>query len=332
MSIQSIILISGYARSGKDTLANALTERLAHREPVRVKFADPLKRAVQLVLNDLGLGHIDAFTEDEELKKILRPLMVEVGKCARTIDKDVFVRAAWRDISDLFQNGKSVVIVPDLRYSNEIERFKEWAQVCCWNVVHLRICRVGNQAANEEEMHSVCSLPQADAYRTFTNGDFDGIKAWAKELCSNPFLPSQKPWPDLIEAAKRGVECTSGVPYEFVPDARIWTDAAPYIPPTKPGVDLDELLKRLEDLENEAATNGALRSLSDERGDKLDERILALERTDGVKARLDDLTKRVEHLEKAPWIDLQNAMLGIRVTLERMDARIKRLEANRHDF
>jgi hypothetical protein len=260
---------------------------------------------------------------------------VEVGKCARSIDKDVFVRAAWRDITDLFQNGKSVVIVPDLRYSNEIERFKEWAQVCCWNVLHLRICRMGNEAANEEEMQSICSLPEADAYGTFKNGDFEGIKAWAKELCSNPFLPPKKHWPDLIEAAKRGVECTSGVPYEFVPDARIWTAAAPYIPPTnQPGVPIDELLKRLEklevwfeDLNNDAATNGALRSLSNERADRLDERILALERTDGVKARLDDLTKRVEHLEKAPWIDLSNAMLGIRVTLERMDARIKSLEA-----
>jgi len=286
MSIQSIILISGYARSGKDTLANALTERLAHREPVRVKFADPLKRAVQLVLNDLGLGHIDAFTEDEELKKILRPLMVEVGKCARTIDKDVFVKAAWRDISDLFQNGKSVVIVPDLRYSNEIERFKEWAQVCCWNVVHLRICRVGNEAANEEEMHSVCSLPQADAYRTFTNGDFEGIKEWAKELCSNPFLPASC-WPDLIEAAKRGGECTSGVPYEFVKDARIWASGddaqKAHIEPTKPGVDLEALVKRVETLEEDGNIVDGIIDRVSQRVDNLSARLEAME---GIYAQL----------------------------------------------
>ena len=189
MSTKRIILISGYARSGKDCLANAIEKELAHLEPVRVKFANPLKRAVQLVLNDLGLGHIDAFTEDEELKKILRPLMVEVGKCARTIDKDVFVKAAWKDITDLFQNGKGVAIVPDLRYANEINLISQWARDVGWNVTHLRIGRMGNHAANDEELQSISSLPPSDAHRIFADGNILGIVQWAEELCRKPSMP-----------------------------------------------------------------------------------------------------------------------------------------------
>ena len=119
MSTKRIILISGYARSGKDSLANALEKQLAHREPVRVKFANVLKTALGVALQRIGLD-VDVFTEDEQQKQAIRPLLVEFGKFARSVDKDVFVKAAWKDICDLFQNGKGVVIVPDLRYANEI--------------------------------------------------------------------------------------------------------------------------------------------------------------------------------------------------------------------
>ena len=306
---------------------------------MRVKFANALKAKLGVSIAYLGLNSVDVFTEDDAEKKAIRPLLVEFGKFARSIDKDVFVKDAWYTIVDLFNNGKNVAIVPDLRYANEFDLISRWANEQEWAVTHLRICRMGNEAANEEELHSICSLPQADATRIFADGDLEGIERWAKELCSKPSIPLGTL--SRIELLKqRDKEYGTDYAEQFKDDAeqnaRIWASGddahKAHIQPTKPGVDLDKLLERLEDLENEAATNGALRSLSNERGDKLDERILALERTDGVKARLDDLLKRVEHLEKAPWIDLQNAMLGIRVTLERMDARIKRLEVERHDF
>ena len=290
MSTKRIILISGYARSGKDSLANALEKELAHLEPVRVKFADPLKRAVQLVLNDLGLGHIDAFTEDEELKKILRPLMVEVGKCARTIDKDVFVRAAWRDISDLFQNGKSVAIVPDLRYSNEIERFKEWAYVTDVTINHLRICRMGNEAANEEELQSICSLPQADATRIFIDGDLEGIERWAKELCRKPSMPVVAP----IDPAKVEAYCQPNKGTEA------WLNRDPYPVPTT------ELLKRIETLEGRA--DGAHKGLMED-----NDNMTYLIR------RVDNLTSRLEAMEGIYAQLIQKAELT--------EARLRRLES-----
>lgn len=355
MSTKRIILISGYARSGKDTLANALTKELAHLEPVRVKFADPLKRAVQLVLKELGLGHIDAFTEDEELKKILRPLMVEVGKCARAIDKDVFVKAAWRDIKDLFANGKNVAIVPDLRYFNEIELFKEWSDRNGWRLNHLRICRVGNGAANEEELHSICSLPQADAYRIFAEGDFNGIETWANELCRNPAMPV----PDWLKAGNTGCPADPvkvaayamfnagtkawlerkpvdlAVPkieacqeswsenwerrLKDLEAARIWASGddahKAHIQPPKPGVDLDDILKRIEYLEDNGRS-------AHQRIDGLHLEIRGLEDA-GQK-----LSQRVDNNFSGTCTN-QDSILGIRLALERIDARLKRLEVAR---
>ena len=237
MSTKRIILISGYARSGKDSLANALTKELAHLEPVRVKFADVLKASLSVSLKRIGLD-VDVFTEDNAAKQAIRPLLVEFGKFARSVDRDVFVRAAWKDICDLLENGKSVVIVPDLRYVNEFNLISEWSESCGWVVTHLRIARMGNHAANDEELQSICSLPQADAVRVFGEGDLAGIDAWAKELCRNPSLPV----------------------------------------PTISRVEVQ-------------AKTGAV-------GDR----------------------------------ELLDAVLGVRLQLERMEARIKRLEADRHDF
>jgi hypothetical protein len=180
----TIIMISGYARSGKDTLANALTE-YSRTESARVSFATPLKRAVQIALNELGLGHIDAFTEDPALKALLRPLFVEVGKAARAIDKDVFVKAAWRDVCDLAYQGKELIVVPDLRYSNEIELFRRWGEVNEYTVKHVHIRRSGNKAANQEEFESVHFLPLADDSCEFREGAISDIAEWADKYVSD---------------------------------------------------------------------------------------------------------------------------------------------------
>ena len=350
MSTKRIILISGYARSGKDTLANALDKQLADLEPVRVKFANVLKNALQKALNDVGLGHIDVFTEDPIQKELIRPLFVEFGKYCRANDKDVFVRTAWRDISDLFYNGKGVVIVPDLRYSNEIQLISEWAKQLGWNVIHIRICRIGNQAANEEEMQSVCSLPNADAYCTFAGGDVDGIERWAKDLIEAakkeeirksaimgalarmegleghhhvmpddqkttisprggfidpnkplPYLPhgnqtppASKPWPNLIEAAKQGL------PYEL------------QMPPVASEAAKEAMRK--------ATAAGPVHPWTawaeSEKADFRDNNV-------GVTA---SVPEQFTGAIVVPGNELLEQVLNIKLTLERMEARLKRLE------
>lgn len=178
----TIIMISGYARSGKDTLANAFLEAAQGHGRAKVSFATPLKKAVQLALNYLGLSHIDAFTEDPKLKALLRPLYVEVGKAARAIDKDVFVKAAWREVWGIIDKKDDIVVIPDLRYANEIEYFRSMSVTHGSHVFHMHIDRFGNEAANEEERESVKALPNPDCGVMFQDGQIEDIKKCAREL------------------------------------------------------------------------------------------------------------------------------------------------------
>ena len=206
----TIILISGYARSGKDTLAKALIEYARTKESARVSFATPLKRAVQLALNELGLGHIDAFTEDPKLKALLRPLFVEVGKAARAIDKDVFVKAAWKDICDLGSNGKELLVVPDLRYSNEIELFRKWGEGVGDTVKHIHISRSGNESANQEEYESVKALPSPDVGVMFMDGATSDIAQWADKYMTQLWV--------------KGIFKDKKIAVAYDEKASVWTD------------------------------------------------------------------------------------------------------------
>ena len=62
-----LIPIAGFARSGKDTLADAIFDHLAEDEPeysvIILKFADALKESLQVALDEAGVK-IDVFTED----------------------------------------------------------------------------------------------------------------------------------------------------------------------------------------------------------------------------------------------------------------------------
>lgn len=241
----TIIMISGYARSGKDTLANALIE-YSRTESARVSFATPLKRAVQLALKELGLGHIDAFTEDPALKALLRPLFVEVGKAARAIDKNVFVKAAWLDVNDLAHNGKELIVVPDLRYPNEIELFRKWAGDNGDTVKHVHIRREGNEAANEEEYLSVLSLPLADDRCQFEDGAVGGIAKWADKYVSDLWAKG------IFKNKKLAVAYDEKAPI-FISPAPGLTPEARFVRDNVPGVRIDELEERIKKLEQQVA-------------------------------------------------------------------------------
>jgi hypothetical protein len=205
MSTKRIILISGYARSGKDSLATHLKRELeieGHEARV-LKFANALKEALQAALNRVGLEHIDVFTEDEELKKLLRPLLVEFGKFARKMHKDVFVKALIKDMEALFCNGIEVALISDCRYINESEIIRLWAKQTGSLVSRLHISREGLEAANEEERQSIYELNNLDrgfSERTFREGDLFGIEAWAQELVN----AGKMPMPDWLKEGNKG--------------------------------------------------------------------------------------------------------------------------------
>ena len=270
MTTKHIIVISGVARSGKDTLANAIAKAMneTHHIQGRVfKFANPLKGSIQTALQAVGLGYVDAWTEDTDLKVALRPLLVEFGKYCRSINRDVFVNKTLSDIEDAQRLSPMTHIVPiisDLRYLNEIQRVRSWAmhQNVKTKVYWAHIQRMGQGSANEEEKRSLDELRQAgnpDTGRMFLEGDVLGITEWAKAIAEDCVGKKEDRHPAFVNK-------TLGVPFD--------PNAAEYAQPNKG-------------------------------------------------------TEKWTGTIKVPDNELLEQVLNIKLTLERMDARLKRLEVGR---
>lgn len=195
-----IVAVAGFARTGKDTLANAILAECDSQEIDMgvgiAKFANSLKQALQDAFDSLGID-IDVFTEDPVLKAILRPVLVEFGKCARAVDKDVFVKDVVRcieeTIADDGQQEPSVIIISDMRYSNEYDVLKDSCAKNGWVFIPIYIGRIGTGPANIEEAGSFNELMNVDIgrfskgnshYLMFGEGDTAGIKAYARKFVS----------------------------------------------------------------------------------------------------------------------------------------------------
>lgn len=194
-----IILISGFARSGKDTLANALRQRIGMHKTKVFKFATPLRQSLHQALAAVGLGTVDLWTEEPTLKAQLRPLMVEFGRFCRAQDKDVFVKATHGLIADDFRNGLEVAIIADCRYLNEAQLTRKVGQEAGLEVQRVNIRTHGVQAANLEEMTSMAALDDGDAAdydASFEMGDIQSIERAADHLAGK----GKSPHAELLDA------------------------------------------------------------------------------------------------------------------------------------
>lgn len=184
-----IIGISGYARAGKDTLADGLARELLFRNKVsaKFKFASALKKAISRAFLEVGLT-FSVDTEETADKEQVRPLMVEFGRFCRSRDKDIFARKTVSDIDQYLRVGGDVAIVSDLRYVNEGDILREHCLENGMRYIHIDIERSGTFAANQEELDSIEALLDAN-YReehffgiAFGDRDVSGISEWAAGL------------------------------------------------------------------------------------------------------------------------------------------------------
>lgn len=148
------VLICGYARSGKDTLASGIIGA-SHGAVRRLSFADPLKEVCNVMMYELGFSGTEHNFFMEDYKVANRDFLVEVGRFARSKDKDVFARRLAFDIID---QRKDWVVVPDLRYANEVEVCKKHLVTAGWSVHVIKIATDGVIAANKEERESMKGL------------------------------------------------------------------------------------------------------------------------------------------------------------------------------
>jgi hypothetical protein len=148
-----IIGFAGPARVGKDTIA---AEFVGYK---RRAFADDLKRRVA---DALGISA----DELEHRKQELRPLLVAMGRAARSIDPMFWVRPVQWALT-----GFGNFVVPDVRYENESRMIHRHGGV----VVYVE--RSGVEFANDEEAATLPTV-RAEADLIVQN---DATPAWAAQ-------------------------------------------------------------------------------------------------------------------------------------------------------
>jgi hypothetical protein len=145
-----IVGLSGYARSGKDTVADILVEEAGF---VRVAFADKLREAVyelnpiigddtesyvylQDVIDAWGWDGVKATGFGPEVRRLLQRMGTEVGR--NILGENIWVNAAFFGL----QPGKNYVFT-DCRFQNEALAIRKY-QGEIW-----RVTRPGVEPAND---------------------------------------------------------------------------------------------------------------------------------------------------------------------------------------
>jgi hypothetical protein len=179
-----VILLSGYARAGKDTFARGLMQG-ATTSTRRLAFGDQLKEAADEFMFRLGL--VDNSFMEEAFKVEHRDILVTLGRFARSLDKEVFANALCDKAveTDTFH-----IVVTDCRYANEVKVVNaNLGKLCGYSIVHIRIETEGVGPANEEERQSFEEMDREtppDYIITFRENAGEAIvdsgAKWAKVL------------------------------------------------------------------------------------------------------------------------------------------------------
>lgn len=158
-----IIGLSGYARTGKDTIANFLIENYGF---TRMAFADPIREAL-LSLNPsvsiADMSHVPLSSAvksmgweavkdlSPEVRELLQRMGTEVGR--NLFGENFWVDLLMKRAIDLGTN----IVIPDVRFSNEADAIRSW------NGEVWRINRPGSEPVN-----SHLSEVELDTYPFFS--------------------------------------------------------------------------------------------------------------------------------------------------------------------
>ena len=113
--------MSGYARSGKDTVAELLCLNYGYK---RVSFADPMRQALYVLSPKLdNIVRLSEYVDDygwdvakqnQEVRRLLQVFGTEVGR--KMFGLDFWIDIALKDLS-----GDTQVVISDVRFPNEAD-------------------------------------------------------------------------------------------------------------------------------------------------------------------------------------------------------------------
>jgi len=120
-----IIGLSGYARSGKDTVAELLVLNYGFK---RMAFADGIRQALLALNPILHDGHRlneivtmygwEVAKGKDEVRRLLQVMGTEVGR--KLINEDVWV---WRLFNQISTDER--IVIPDVRFPNEAKMIEQ---------------------------------------------------------------------------------------------------------------------------------------------------------------------------------------------------------------
>jgi hypothetical protein len=172
-----VIGISGYARSGKDTLANILKSSFIENK-INTKifsFAFALKSDIDnFCLSKIG---ISAFSEDTSLKSKIRPILISYGQVQRTASNGIYwLNKLKPEIDQFFENDGNVAIISDLRFKeyefDETDFIRSYKNNAIITISRIMENGMLNTAAHESELENLPRISRiADFELTWDTND-----------------------------------------------------------------------------------------------------------------------------------------------------------------
>lgn len=208
-----IIGLGHYSRTGKDSLANYLTARLetAGVTSKKIPFAWKLKDICHQLYGWDGLREAAFYDikENEYLRDVKLPtigktpveIWVDMGTPA--VRNNVYMNT-WIDYVLRTDHGVDVIIIPDVRFPNEVEAIRElngWLG---------KVVRPGYGPRNTVADRALLGWNGWDAV-VGQSGKMSELDQWAKDLAES--IVFNLPYPVQTEDAKRAalaVELVSG--------------------------------------------------------------------------------------------------------------------------
>lgn len=157
MSAPTLVLISGFARAGKDTLASGILE-WSRRPSSKINFADVLKEASNQYLDYLQIKG-DFF--NEQFKCQHRDFLVAAGRLARSLDQDIFAKHLANFVPCIpgaDEQANETVVCSDWRYENELRTCQDILWPLGWKVRTVYVSTAGIGPANDEEADSILAI------------------------------------------------------------------------------------------------------------------------------------------------------------------------------
>lgn len=140
-----IIIISGKARSGKNTVADII-EKNKNKKTVQIAYADYLKMYAKKI------------TDEEKPRELLQTLGVELIKTH--IKEDMLIKRIIEDIQ-VYSFFFDLIIITDARFENEITKIKEKFD----NSISIRVIGpVSNLTTSEKKHKTETALDEYNNY------------------------------------------------------------------------------------------------------------------------------------------------------------------------